>query len=71
VDEDREKWVEALEEDQMVWTNVGDMKGSVQPVMFYNIKSIPYNYLLDKEGVIVAKNLIGPAIDKTLSAIFR
>ncbi len=71
VDNNREKWLEAIEDDQLVWTNVGDMKGSTQPVMFYNVQSIPYNYLLDKEGVIVAKNLTGPAIDKTLSSIFR
>lgn len=71
VDNDRNKWLEAIEEDRLVWTNVGDMKGSIQPVMFYNIQSIPYNYLLDKEGVILAKNLTGPAIDKTLSSIFK
>jgi thiol-disulfide isomerase/thioredoxin len=71
VDNDRNKWLEAIEEDRLVWTNVGDMKGSIQPVMFYNIQSIPYNYLLDKEGMILAKNLTGPAIDKTLSSIFK
>ncbi len=71
VDNDRNKWLEAIEEDRLVWTNVGDMKGSIQPVMFYNIQSVPYNYLLDKEGVILAKNLTGPAIDKTLSSIFK
>jgi peroxiredoxin len=71
VDKDRTQWLNAIREDRLVWTNVGDMEGSIQPVMFYNIQSVPYNYLLDKEGVIIAKNLIGPAIDKTLSVIFH
>jgi peroxiredoxin len=71
VDKDRTQWLNAISEDRLVWTNVGDMEGSIQPVMFYNIQSVPYNYLLDKEGVIIAKNLMGPAIDQTLSVIFH
>jgi peroxiredoxin len=71
VDKDRTQWLNAIREDRLVWTNVGDMAGSIQPVMFYNIQSVPYNYLLDKEGVIIAKNLLGPAIDQTLSVIFH
>jgi peroxiredoxin len=71
VDKDRTQWLNAIREDRLVWTNVGDMEGSIQSVMFYNIQSVPYNYLLDKEGVIIAKNLFGPAIDQTLSVIFH
>jgi peroxiredoxin len=71
VDKDRNQWLDAIEKDKMVWTNVGDMEGSIQSVMSYNIQSVPYNYLLDKEGVIIAKNLMGPAIDQILSEIFR
>ncbi len=71
VDKDSKEWLDAIEKDKLVWTNVGDMKGSIQAVMHYNIRSVPFNYLLDPEGAIVARNLTGPAIDKTLSAIFR
>ncbi len=71
VDKDRKEWVDAIISDKLNWTNVGDMKGSIQPVMNYNVQSIPCNYLLDKEGAIIAKNLFGPEIGKTLSTIFR
>jgi peroxiredoxin len=71
VDKDRTQWLNAIREDRLVWTNVGDMEGSIQPVMSYNIQSVPYNYLLDKEGNIIDKNLMGPAIDQTLSRIFH
>jgi peroxiredoxin len=71
IDKDRKEWVDAIISDKLTWTNVGDMKGSIQPVMFYNVKSIPCNYLLDKEGTIIAKDLFGPEIGKTLSTIFR
>ncbi len=71
VDKDRNQWLDAIEKDKLVWTNVGDMEGSIQPVMHYNIQSVPYNYLLDREGSIIAKNLMGPAIDRTLSLLLR
>jgi peroxiredoxin len=71
VDKDRTLWLDAIEKDNLIWTNVGDMEGSFQAVTFYNIQSIPYNYLMDKEGVIIAKNLMGPEIDQVLSEIFH
>ena len=71
VDENRIEWVDAIDKDKMSWINVGDMNGSIQATRVYNVKQIPYNYLLDKEGVIVAKDLKGPALDKTLARVFK
>jgi peroxiredoxin len=71
VDKEKDDWIEAIANDNLTWTNVGDMKGSQQPVMLYNVQTIPCNYLLDPEGAIISKNLFGPDIDKTLSGIFR
>ncbi|HNQ36807.1 MAG: AhpC/TSA family protein [Prolixibacteraceae bacterium] len=71
VDKDRALWLDAIEKDRLTWTNVGDMQGSIEAVMRYNIQAVPFNYLLDKEGAIVARNLTGPAIDRTLSQLLR
>jgi hypothetical protein len=71
VDKNRDEWIEAVTIDNLTWTNVGDMEGSLQPVTSYNVQSIPCNYLLDPEGAILGKNLFGPDIDRTLSGIFR
>jgi hypothetical protein len=71
VDKDRTQWLEAIEKDNLVWTNVGDMEGSIQAVMNYNIQSVPFNYLMDKTGAIVAKDLAGPLLDRTLSSFLR
>jgi peroxiredoxin len=71
VDKDRQHWLNALQRDKLTWTNVGDMEGSIRAVMSYNIQSVPYNYLLDRDGVIIAQNLTGPALDKTLSALLK
>ncbi len=71
VDTNRIEWVDAIDKDKLTWINVGDMEGSVHAVNVYNIKQIPYNYLLNKEGVIVAKNLQGPALNKVLARFLK
>jgi peroxiredoxin len=71
IDENRIEWVDAIDTDKLTWTNVGDMEGSVQATRVYNIQSVPFNYLLDEEGVVLAKNLKGPALDKALSKLLK
>ncbi|WP_321371238.1 TlpA disulfide reductase family protein [uncultured Draconibacterium sp.] len=69
VDVNRAEWVDAIDVDRLNWINVGDMEGSKLAAAVYNVQSIPLNYLLDKEGRIVAKNLKGPALDKALAQL--
>ncbi|MDO8951139.1 MAG: TlpA disulfide reductase family protein [Draconibacterium sp.] len=67
----RSEWIDAIDEDKLKWINVGDLEGSTQARLSYNIQNIPFNYLLDKEGKIVAKNLTGTDLDKALAQILR
>jgi len=71
VDNDRVAWMDAIANDNLSCINVGDMKGSFQAVTNYNIQELPFNYLLDKEGNIIARNLKGPALNQALSKIFK
>jgi len=71
VDDNRIEWVDAIDKDRLNWVNVGDMKGSKQVVQNYNVQKIPYNYLLDKEGRIIAKDLKGPALNRALTNILK
>ncbi len=71
VDENRIEWVDAIDKDRLSWINVGDMEGSKQAVLKYNVQAVPYNYLLDSEGVVVAKDLKGPELDKALSKVLN
>jgi peroxiredoxin len=66
VDDDMAAWKNAIAEDQLTWINVGDMKGSSSALNNYNIRSVPANYLLDKEGKIIGKNLKGPELNAAL-----
>lgn len=67
VDTDRNAWINAIEEDNLKWINVGDMEGSNKAVITYNIREIPYNYFLDRQGVILAKGLKGQKLYEEVS----
>lgn len=57
-DSDRSKWLKAVADDQLTWTQVSDLKGwGNAAAKLYGINSIPANLLLDKTGKIIAKNL--------------
>jgi len=68
-DSNRYEWINAIDEDGLDWINVGDMEGSSVAVNTYNVTQLPFNYLLDKEGVIIGKNMQGPALDKLLGQV--
>ena len=71
VDTNRIEWVDAIDNDKLSWINVGDMKGSNSALVVYNVQEIPFNYLLDEDGIIIAKNLTGPALDKALASVLK
>jgi len=60
LDQKKEAWLKAIEDDQLTWNQVSDLKGWKNEVaQLYGVSSIPHTVLLDKEGKIVAKNLRG------------
>lgn len=71
IDTDRSAWINAIEMDGLSWINVGDMQGSITARNYYNIQTIPSNYILDRERNIVAKNLQGPALNQTIAKLFQ
>jgi thiol-disulfide isomerase/thioredoxin len=71
IDTDKEKWVNAIAQDKISWTQVSDLKGNEGPVYLkYGITSIPANFLISPEGVIIAKDLKGDALNAKLKTIF-
>lgn len=71
LDDDREDWELASEEDKIPWINTSDLKAydSEVPSQF-GVLAIPMNYLVDKQGVIVAKNLREDTLDEKLIELF-
>ena len=71
VGKNRSEWVDIIDSDKMDWINVGDLEGCINAIHAYNIQSVPANYLLDREGVIRAKNLRGTDLDRALAQLLN
>jgi peroxiredoxin len=70
-DENKEKWLQAIQKDGLEWKHVSDLKGwQNEAGKLYGVTSIPFNLLLDPQGKIVAKGLRGPDLDAKLAEIF-
>jgi peroxiredoxin len=68
----KEKWLEAIHADNLTWTHVSDLQFWDNAVAkLYGIQSIPQNYLLDKEGKIVASNIRGDELMKKLDEVIH
>ena len=69
---DRAKWVKAIQDDQLPWTQVAELKGwQSKAATAYFIKAIPQNFLVDPTGKIIAINLRGDALPKTLARLVK
>lgn len=71
VDDKREAWLKAIEQDQLPWTQVSDLKGwDNSASKLYLIKAIPANFLIDPSGKIIASGLRGDNLHKELERVF-
>ena len=67
----KEKWIEAIHEDNLTWTQVSDLQHwNNAAARLYKVTGIPQNFLLDPNGKIIAKNLRGAALEAKLCEIF-
>lgn len=72
LDNNKGKWLQAIQDDQLTWTHVSDLKYWQNEVALqYGVKSIPANFLLDKEGKIIAKGLRGAQLEQVLEQVLR
>ncbi|TAL68496.1 MAG: AhpC/TSA family protein [Bacteroidetes bacterium] len=73
LDKTKEAWIKGIQNDQLgKWIHVSDIQywNSVV-VPLYKIESIPCNFLLDKEGRIIASNLRGEQLQTKLAELFN
>ncbi|NVN94144.1 MAG: AhpC/TSA family protein [Bacteroidetes bacterium] len=69
-DQKRANWIKAIKDDNLVWHHVSDLQGwGNEAGKIYGINSIPHSVLIDKNGIIVAKNLRGEELVKKLSEL--
>lgn len=73
LDKNRENWISAIKNDGMVWSeHVSNLNGWESPVAkTYDIRSIPANLLIDKDGVIISKNANVDRLEEILNQLIE
>lgn len=72
LDKSQEAWVAAIKADGLAWTNVSDLGGwGSDGARIYGVTSIPGNFLIDANGVILAKNLRGANLHAELQKLVQ
>ncbi len=72
LDRDKDAWLQAINDDKLTWLHVSDLQywGNAASQL-YGIMSIPSNVLLDRDGVIIAKDLRGEDLMKKLEEVLN
>lgn len=72
LDDSKEKWLEAIKEDNIQWTNVSDLKSwKNNGAIIYGINLLPSNFLIDENGIIIARDLRGTELEGKLKEILK
>ena len=70
VDTSKALWINAIQEQKLPWISVSDLQGNSSPTLgAYNITNLPANFLIDREGNIVGKNLAGEKLDSEIKKL--
>ncbi len=72
LDKAKKPWIDAIAMDNLTWPHVSDLQGwQNAAALQYQIASIPQNFLIDPNGVVIAKNLRGAALDQKLASLLK
>ena len=67
LDRTKEQWEQAVEDDNLLWTQVSNLNFWNDPIARrYSIRAIPQSFLIDKQGVVIGKNLRGNDLEESI-----
>lgn len=65
-------WLDAIKKDGLTWTNVCDLRGDKnKAALMYGVTGYPTNYLIDRNGIIISKNLRGKELEDKLDELLK
>ena len=72
LDKSKEDWLQAIKDDKLTWSHMSDLKfWDSESVVVYGFEGIPYNVLVDPDGMVIAENLRGFALEEKLTEILK
>lgn len=70
LDRDSAGWVQAIADDQLSWHHISDLKfWNSKGAELYGVPAIPHTVLIDREGIITAKNLHGGELREAIEEL--
>ena len=71
LDTEKALWLKAIKDDGLPWLHVSDLsRWENEVALKFKIKSAPSSFLINEDGVVIAKNLRGEELTKKLAEIF-
>lgn len=69
LDRTADMWKKAIVDDKLTWPNhISDLQyWNSKFAIIYNIHQIPSNFLINEDGIIIARDLRGPRLEATLA----
>jgi peroxiredoxin len=72
LDTARQDWITAIHTDRLTWNHVSDLKGwRNEAAAMYGVQSIPYNFLVDPDGTIIAEGMTSNELEKKLNEVLK
>jgi peroxiredoxin len=70
-DRNADDWKKAIEDDGLTWHQVSNTSYFDEIAKLYNVDAIPASYILDENGIIVAKDLRGASLDAKIGELLQ
>lgn len=68
----KDRWLEAIDKDGLIWEHVSELNGDENTAcLIYGINGIPDNFLIDRNGIIVGRNVRGEDLDDKLAELLE
>ena len=71
LDRRAEDWIKAIADDGLEWHHVSNVRYFDEIAELYNVSAIPATFILDENGIIIAKNLRGPALEAKIAELLQ
>jgi peroxiredoxin len=72
LDKSKVPWIEAIRSDNLRWTHVSDLAfWNSEAVKIFGFDGIPFNLLLDPNGMVIAEGLRGDMLHKKLAELLK
>ncbi len=69
LDKTKEEWTGAIAADSLTWNHVSNVQYFDEIAKLYNVRAIPAMFILDENGVIIAKDLRGPELESKIAEL--